>query len=363
VVTLFFYFIKWPNGFQKITYSIGADAMQNLELCQFETGTKIGHYESYFLRANHPDKPQAFWIRYTIFSPKGQANKAIGEIWAMYFDAETNKVIAVQEDIALSQCHFPSNEFAFKIGKNILQKGLLTGSAKLNDHQISWNLNYYGETPPVLLFPEKLYSTALPKAKSLVTTPNAVFSGLLNIDGQEMNIEQWQGSENHNWGSKHTDEYAWGQVAGFDNNPNAFLECSTARIKIGPIWSPWMTIAVLVVDGERYYFNSIYLSMKATAEYNYFNWNFKTKNKQAELVVNINAPKEYFAGLSYKNPPKGQHTCLNSKIASCEVQLTDKYGKETILRTKNRAAFEILTDATNHGVTIRNTSPIVGETA
>jgi len=40
-------------------------------------GQKRGHYESYFLRANHPSRPLAFWIRYTIFSPDKQPEKAI----------------------------------------------------------------------------------------------------------------------------------------------------------------------------------------------------------------------------------------------------------------------------------------------
>jgi hypothetical protein len=39
-----------------------------------------------------------------------------------------------------------------------------------------------------------------PKAKALVGTPSAVFEG----------------------GSRHTDRYAWGQVAGFDEDAEAF---------------------------------------------------------------------------------------------------------------------------------------------
>ena len=348
--------------------------MQDLEKCQFVAGRQQGHYESYFLRGNHPDEPKAFWIRYTIFSPKNHPEKAIGEIWAMYFDADINtleeaheNVVAVQENIPLKDCQFPNTHYAFKIGDNTLSKveqakteGVSSGSATLKGHEIRWNLNYKGASDALLLLPEKMYSTALPKAKSLVTTPNVLFNGSLVINGKTVNFENWQGSENHNWGSKHTDEYAWGQVAGFDGHPNTFLECSTARIKLGPIWSPWMTLAVLDIDGQRYYFNEVLDTLKAKALYDYKDsnnqrsWHFKTKNKQASLEVNISAPKEYFAGLYYKNPPGGCHTCLNSKIASCEIKLLSEKGKETVLRTRNRAAFEILTDAVDHGIKVRN---------
>jgi len=56
-------------------------------------------------------------------------------------------------------------------------------------------------------------------------------------------------------------------------------------------------------------------------------------------------------GLNYYNPPGGNKYCLNTKIASCQLILKDKRtGKEEILVTNRRAAFEILTDDRNHGV-------------
>ena len=60
----------------------------------------------------------------------------------------------------------------------------------------------------------------------------ARFSGSLTVDGEKVDIAGWIGSQNHNWGSRHTDRYAWGQVAGFDEQPDAFLECSTARLRM-----------------------------------------------------------------------------------------------------------------------------------
>ena len=59
--------------------------------CQFDEQSRKGHYESYFLRANHPTENKAFWIRYTLFSPKGRPADNIGELWVMYFDADQNK--------------------------------------------------------------------------------------------------------------------------------------------------------------------------------------------------------------------------------------------------------------------------------
>ncbi|HOM11273.1 MAG TPA: hypothetical protein PLV81_14115, partial [Spirochaetota bacterium] len=51
----------------------------------------------------------------------------------------------------------------------------------------------------------------------------------------------------------------------------------------------------------------------------------------------------------YYNPPGGIKYCLNTKIASCELQCI--FGDEQLtLKTKNRCAFEILTDDADHGL-------------
>ena len=52
---------------------------------RYETGTAAGHYESWFQRANDPSGRRAFWIRYTIFAPRGRPADAVGELWAIAF--------------------------------------------------------------------------------------------------------------------------------------------------------------------------------------------------------------------------------------------------------------------------------------
>ena len=47
--------------------------------------------------------------------------------------------------------------------------------------------------------------------------------------------------------------------------------------------------------------------------------------------------------LTYYNPPGGDHTCLNSKLAACEVTLERPREPPVTLTTRYRAAFEILT--------------------
>src|SRR6185369_1155106 len=121
----------------------------------------------------------------------------------------------------------------------------LYGEAQSGGHRIGWDLSYAGSEPTLFLLPLGLYDAPLPKAKSLVDLPLAVYDGAITVDGKTMDIRGWTGSQNHNWGSKHTDQYAWGQVAGFDNAHESFLELASARIQVGPMLTPVITPIVL----------------------------------------------------------------------------------------------------------------------
>ncbi|MCX6001916.1 MAG: hypothetical protein NTY79_05235 [Chloroflexi bacterium] len=323
----------------------------------YQPGQTTGHYESFFLRANHPLLPLAFWMRYTIFSPQGQPEKAIGELWAVYFDGQNGLDFAVKKEVPFKQCSFSSSGLDAKIGDALLNTGGLTGSASTHDHEIKWNLTYSGNSKPLFLLPLKMYSANFPKAKSIVPLPMAQFNGNLIVDGKTVNIDKWMGSQNHNWGSRHTDLYAWGQVAGFDNNRDSFLEVATARVKIGPFWTPDMTPIVLRHKGEEYALNSIAQTLKARGHFTYFDWQFSSENDVVSLAGRITGDRNQFVGLNYYNPPGGNKHCLNSKIASCDLRVTYKQGankgSSDLLTTRNRAAFEILTDKRDHDITIQ----------
>lgn len=312
-----------------------------------------GHYESFFQRANHPTRPLAFWIRYTIFSPKGHPEEAMGELWAIYFNGETGHHIAVKKAVPLQQCTFRSSEFFVEIDEAYLKPGQLGGTIHDQHHNVVWNLSFHSDAQPLLLLPLPLYTTKLPAAKSLVASPLAIYNGYLTVDDEGVDVTDWPGSQNHNWGSKHTDLYAWGQVAGFENHPASFLEIATARLKIGPVWTPAMTLLVLRHRDRVFALNSLAQSLRAKGSFEHFLWKFKSETPEITIEGTIAAPREAFVGLSYANPPGGIKHCLNTKIASCTLHISQKRSHmEETLTSPNRAAFEILTDDRQHGIII-----------
>jgi hypothetical protein len=319
---------------------------------RFRPGETGGLYESYFLRANHPQKPLAFWIRYTVFCPKGRPQDAQGELWAIWFDGEARQVVAVKESRPIADCLFSTERLDARIGDATLDDGSLAGRAASAGHAVSWRLTFAGGGAALLLLPEAMYAGGFPKAKALVARPNAVFTGTLTVDGQEVAIDGWRGSQNHNWGSRHTDRYAWGQVAGFDNAPEAFLECAAAQVRLGPLWTPRLTLLVLRDGDEEIALNGLWQAARAHGDYDFFTWTLDSRGPQARLHGRIAAPAAVFVGLDYLNPPGGSKTCLNSKLASAEFTLERPGRPAKTFVTHSRAAFEILTDRRDHGVRV-----------
>lgn len=323
--------------------------------CRFDPAATAGHYESYFQRANHPTRPLAWWIRYTVFCPKGQPEQAVGELWAIWFDGERGVIAAAKQVVPWERCAFARDRLDVRVGEATLDDRGLRGAAVGAAHAFAWELSYEGPEPPLLLLPANLYAGGFPKAKSLVGSPNAAFTGTITVDGEAHAIDGWVGSQSHNWGARHTDRYAWGQVAGFDDAPDSFLECATARLKFGPLWTPPMTLLVLRHGGEQIALNSLWQAVRARGEVAVggpeFEWRLASQTREVAVEARIWAPRAAFVGLAYGNPPGGVKTCLNSKIARCELRLR-RPGRPTIALRSDRAAFEVLTDEADHGVPV-----------
>jgi len=320
---------------------------------RYRSGQTAGHYESYFQRANHPTRARAFWIRYTLFSPAERPQDAIGELWAVVFNGDSGNHVVAKTEVPIARCSFSNDRFAVHIAEAKLGPGVLVGHAGSPAKGITWSLRYTGGDRPLFDLALERYESSFPKAKALVGVPLARFSGTITLNEEALAVSDWVGSQNHNWGSQHTDGYAWGQVCGFDDAPDSFLEIASAKFKIGPGWSKLITPLVLRHRGKEYACNSLWQAFRARASYDYFSWRFASRNKLAKIEGEIHAPRQTFVGLRYCNPPGGVKYCLNSKIASCVLRVTDLSTDRTeTLQTADRAAFEILTDGTDHGIAI-----------
>jgi len=306
---------------------------------RYDPASSAGIYESYYLRANHPALPLAFWLRYTVFSPAGRPRDAVGELWAVVFDGADGPHTSEKVELPIAECSFARDDFAVRVGSATLGPDIARGSTGT----IAWDLSFGGGQPPLFLLPQRFYEGGFPKAKSLVPRPLARFMGDLRVGERTIDVDGWRGSQNHNWGSRHTDRYAFGQVAGFDNAPDSFLEVATARLRIGPLWMPPLTPLVLRHRGNEYALNALGRAARARASITPTSWSFTSAPGPVTVTGSFEAEAGSFVHLRYANPPGGFKYCHNTKLARCSVTIDDRGTRETLV-SSHGGLLEVLDD-------------------
>lgn len=132
---------------------------------RFRPGTPEGHYESWFIRGNHPSRPKAFWIRYTVTSPKGRPSDAVAELFAAVFDGETRRHVATRQSFPVREATFPSGHLDVRIGEARLDHDRLVGSATRVAQRVAWDIGVRGGTNALYFLPERLYAGGFPRPR------------------------------------------------------------------------------------------------------------------------------------------------------------------------------------------------------
>jgi len=310
---------------------------------------KAPYYESRYIRANHPDRPQALWLRETLLWPT--AGDPVADVWVMLFDPDGVGNRALKAPYPIDAAEYEYDDWTARIGATTLDdrsaQGVVTGGSR----SARWDLVITpGEGEPVKLLTERAYKARIPTAKTTVRNPLAQFNGLLELDDARVVVDDWTGSVNHNWGSKHTPAYAFGQVCGFDNAPGTTLEIVTARAAIGRFLTPTATLFVFRHAGEEFAVRSIPGSLQTHAQYHPFSWTFGGRIGDHMIEGEITAESEDVIGLTYSDTDGGRKYCYNSAIATCRIQVAGKAFDRAELVASRRAMFEILTDTRHDDV-------------
>jgi hypothetical protein len=307
------------------------------------------YYESRFLRANDPELPQAIWLRETLLLPTD--GDPVADVWVMVFDPEGAGNRALKEPYSIDAAHYSYDEWTARIGAATIDdrsaQGVITG----RNRSARWDLRITpGTEEPVKLLTERGYAARFPTAKTMVRHPLAQFDGQLELDDLRVGIDGWTGSVNHNWGTRHTPAYAFGQVCGFDDAPDSSLEIVTARAAIGPVLLPAATLFVFRHAGEEFAVRSIRGSLHTHGRYRPFSWQFGARVGERMIEGEIVTEPNDVIGLTYTDTDGGSKFCYNSAIATCRIQLAGKAFERTELVATRRVMFEILTDTRHDAV-------------
>lgn len=322
---------------------------------RWDPNDRGGHVESFFLKANDPDTDRALWLKLTIYSPLGGV-PTVGEAWAVIFDGDEGHV-AAKETYPIADMSPGPGGVGLALKECSLDPGHTTGLVHTPDGaELRWDLEYDATRSPLYLLPmEWMYTAPFPKFKTLTPTADSRFQGFIEVGDRRFEVTDWPGMQGHNWGRAHAERYAWAHCNVFDDpgdssHEGAIFEGFSARIKLGPITTPFLTLVKLVHRGITYDFTDVMCWLRASSQLDHTAWDFVCVKGRQRLIGSLWTTPDRMVGLTYRNPNGDITHCLNSKIAHCELRLMEDGASRIRLRSTAKAALEVAVKETDHPV-------------
>jgi len=291
------------------------------DFIQWRPGQR-GLYESNYLKANAPDGRRAFWIKYNILAPFAATRPAVAELWAVLFDRDAGPPRVVKEIRPMTAVQVSNETLRFESEGCRLTASEAIGRIAGEGGEAEWTLKLNSTAPPLFHLPYAwMYTLGFPKKKILTPAPCVIFEGTLTVAGRTVEVNRWRGLRGHNWGSEHAYAYAYGNCAEFAEDSSAVLDGFTARIRLGPAISPWLSLAVLRFARHELSFNQPRAWITPSAVVDFPRWQVTFRGADYVLRTSWEAPPETFVGLRYLHPDGKVSYCYNSKFASVRAEL------------------------------------------
>jgi hypothetical protein len=313
-------------------------------------GARGGHYESFYMRAVHPERPLGVWIRYTVHKRPGE--RPNGSLWFTLFDAEAGRPKASKVTLPPDEVRAGQGEYV-AIGDSHFGPGHMIGQAATDRCDASWDLTFTSDEEPFRHLPSDwMYRAAIPRTKPLSPHPLARWSGSVTVDGREIALDGWPGMVGHNWGAQHAERWIWTHGIAFDDRPGAWLDGAFGRIKLGPLTTPWIANACISIDGERHRLGGPGRARATEVRETPTGCHFVLPGKDVEVRGSVSAPAEHFVGWVYADPDGPEHNTVNCSIAAMKLTVKRAGRPPLQLATGHGGAYELGMRERDHGIPI-----------
>jgi hypothetical protein len=297
-----------------------------------------GHYESFYVKACHPDEPLGLWIRYTAHKRPGAPTT--GSLWFTLFDASAAAPRAQKVTVAA-----PRSEGGdwIRVGEAALRDGHAAGALD----GIAWELRFRTDEPPLFHLPRDwMYRARLPRTKLLSPRPAARFDGSLLVDGRSVSVEGWRGMIGHNWGAQHAERWIW--LHGLAPSGD-WLDAAVGRLKLGPLTTPWVGNGALSLGGTRHALGGPGTQVEETPE----RCRFLLRGRGLRVRGEVGAPRKDFVGWRYADPDGGEHHTVNCSICDMRLRVERTRAEPLDLVVDGGAAYELGMRERDHGMAIQ----------
>jgi hypothetical protein len=310
-------------------------------------GPAAGHYESFYLKCGDTTNRQALWLRYTVHKRPGEA--PVGSLWATLFDGEgphAAKVSPGPEQLGVGGADW------VRIGDGRIGADGCSGSIP---DLASWDLTFSGDEPPFPYLPSTwMYTAKLPRTKALSLRPAIRVSGTVTVRGRTVALDDWPGMVGHNWGAEHAERWIWMHGTAFAEQPDAWLDVTIGRLKIGPWTTPWVANGCLSLDGVRHRLGGLGKTRGVKVDEQPERASFTLPGDGIAVRGEVSAPRADVVGWVYSDPaPGSQHHTAHCAIADMTLTVLRPDQPPRTLTVRGGATYELGMREHNHGVQIQ----------
>ena len=243
--------------------------------------TTGGRFEAWEAIVHHPLSQSGFTIRHALCAPIG--GQPVARLVVDHCDAkhpERNRSYCRQ--MSIDELVHRSQPFSLRIGSAELTSARLRGSLgdgalieaatssldrPLEVPDIEWDLQMSASSFTHRQLPELAYRRGITDLHVLSPNPTSQFTGTLRIGASVFEFDEDSGSQIHRWGSRHAHAWAWGRCHTFREDPTAYLDVLSLRVRRGPLVSPPLTLLSLYLGREVYHFKDLWGTSRAHGQW------------------------------------------------------------------------------------------------
>ena len=307
---------------------------------------EAGHYESYYLKAADAGSRRALWLRYTVHKRPGA--QPVGSLWATLFDEDgphAAKVSLPPEALGAG------GEDYLRVGESHVGPdgaiGVVPGLA-------SWQLSFAGDAAPFHYLPRPwMYTAKLPRTKALSLRPAIAVSGTVTVGERTVALDGWPGMVGHNWGAEHAERWIWMHGTAFAEQPDAWLDVTIGRLKLGPWTTPWVANGCLSLGGVRHRLGGIERTRRTKVDETPERASFTLPGDGIVVGGEVSAPRADVVGWIYSDPAGPQHHTAHCAIADMTLAVERPDREPLTLTVRGGATYELGMREHDHGIPIQ----------
>ena len=306
-----------------------------------------GHYESFYLKCGDAASRRALWLRYTVHKAPGAA--PVGSLWATLFDEQGPH--AAKLSPPPDQLGAGGRDWVRIGGARIGSDGCSGAIPEL----AAWELRFDGGEQPFPYLPRSwMYTAKLPRTKALALRPAVRVSGTVTVRGRTVTLDGWPGMVGHNWGAEHAERWIWLHGTDFAEQPDAWIDATIGRIKIGRWTTPWVANGCLSLDGVRHRLGGIGKTRAVQVDERPERAAFTLPGDEISVRGEVSAPRADVVGWVYSDPaPGSQHHTAHCAIADMTLTVARRDQPPLTLTVRGGATYELGMREHDHGIPVQ----------